>query len=82
MKNIHIIPAKGSSSIHYNKKLGKFILDHSFSEGTRLFKPSDIHITSNEYPEEDDYCIVDGGLGRISVDRFNSFVKYTVPPEK
>ena len=39
-------------------------------------------IVSDEELKEDDICLVDGGMGRIGIDTFQTNVRYSVTPKK
>lgn len=41
-----------------------------------------LNIFSDEALKQDEYGLFDGGLGRIGIDTYNAFVKYSVTPKK
>jgi hypothetical protein len=79
MKNIHVLPTDNTSRLHLGKS-GLVLCDFVFDKST--INGQHIYITSDEEIKEDDWCIVDGGLGRIGIDKVQTTIRYSVQPKK
>jgi hypothetical protein len=79
MKKIHILPTDKPSRLVLDDTTQHLML---INKGEALWGNQNIYITSDEEIKDGDWCIVDGGLGRVGVDKFQSNVRYSVTPIK
>ena len=81
MTNVYLIPTGKPSRLWINNLLqGKLEIEKEVLIGSNT--AHHIYITSDEEIKGGDWCIVDGGLGRIGIDKVQTTIRYSVQPKK